>query len=396
MRRGAHRDPGRQRLRLPLRVDRLRRLVLHDVACRPPGLLPDDHRVRRCTGLEPCRHVDDVARDHRLTGRRACVERDESLTRVHGDPQLLLVAGPDPVPHGECSADGALGVVAERGRGAEDRHHGVADELLDDTSERLDLTTDPLVVLLEQRTNIFRVETCRPPRRIDQIGEQHGDDAALLPRRGGLGLERRATGEAEPGGIRVPLSTCRTTQHVGSVRAGRGCVQSRVVDREQLRAVQAPIKARYREQPAAAFVTLRAEGALGHEGISCTVATGRALVEAGLHPATGGSGVLACSGDLLLEALVACAGVTLRAVATNLGLTVGGTVRAEGDLDFRGTLGVGKDEDVPVGFTAIRLSFDLDAPEADEVQLDNLIRLTHRYCVVFQTLAGGVPVTISR
>jgi len=169
-----------------------------------------------------------------------------------------------------------------------------------------------------------------------------------------------------------------------------------MVDREQLQAVQAPIKAHYREDPTAALVTLRAAGTLGEQEVSCSVATGRALVDAGLHPATGGSGALACSGDMLLEALVACAGVTLRAVATNLGLTVAGTVRAEGDVDFRGTLGVGKDEDVPVGFTAIRLSFDLETAGADEEQLDTLIRLTHRYCVVYQTLAGGVPVTISR
>jgi len=169
-----------------------------------------------------------------------------------------------------------------------------------------------------------------------------------------------------------------------------------MVDREQLQAVQAPIKAHYREDPTAALVTLRAAGTLGEQEVSCSVASGRALVDAGLHPATGGSGALACSGDMLLEALVACAGVTLRAVATNLGLTVAGTVRAEGDVDFRGTLGVGKDEDVPVGFTAIRLSFDLETAGADEEQLDTLIRLTHRYCVVYQTLAGGVPVTISR
>ena len=169
-----------------------------------------------------------------------------------------------------------------------------------------------------------------------------------------------------------------------------------MVDREQLQTVQAPIKAHYREDPTAALVTLRAEGTLGEQEVSCSVATGRALVDAGLHPATGGSGALACSGDMLLEALVACAGVTLRAVATNLGLTVAGTVRAEGDLDFRGTLGVAKDEDVPVGFTAIRLMFDLEAAGADEEQLDTLIRLTHRYCVVYQTLAGGVPVTSSR
>ena len=167
------------------------------------------------------------------------------------------------------------------------------------------------------------------------------------------------------------------------------------MNRDQLQAVQAPIKARYREQPASALVTLRAEGTLGEESISCTVATGRALVEAGLHPATGGSGALACSGDMLLEALVACAGVTLRAVATALELTVGGTVRAEGDLDFRGTLGLGKNEGVAVGFRSIRLSFDLEHPGHSEEQIADLLRLTERYCVVYQTLAGGVPVTVA-
>lgn len=156
------------------------------------------------------------------------------------------------------------------------------------------------------------------------------------------------------------------------------------MDREQLRAVQAPLKERYREQPAAARVTLFASGALG-EGVSCSVQTGRALAEAGLHPASGGDGSLLCSGDMLLEALVACAGVTLRAVATSLEIPVrGGSVRAEGELDFRGTLGV--DKDAQVGFSAIRLSFELDA-DADEQQLATLLRLTERYCVVFQTLA---------
>lgn len=156
------------------------------------------------------------------------------------------------------------------------------------------------------------------------------------------------------------------------------------MDRERLRAVQAPLKERYREQPAAARVTLRASGTLG-EGVSCSVQTGRALAEAGLHPASGGDGSLLCSGDMLLEALVACAGVTLRAVATSLEIPVrSGTVRAEGELDFRGTLGVSKD--APVGFCAIRLSFELDA-DADEQQLATLLRLTERYCVVFQTLA---------
>jgi len=166
------------------------------------------------------------------------------------------------------------------------------------------------------------------------------------------------------------------------------------MDREQLQAVQSPLKAQYREDPAAALVTLHAEGRLGDEEISCSVETGRALVDAGLHPATGGSGALACSGDMLLQALVACAGVTLRAVATSLGLEVAGTIRADGDLDFRGTLGVGKEEGVPVGFTRIRLAFDLQH-EAGEEQIATLLRLTERYCVVYQTLTGGVPVEIS-
>ena len=166
------------------------------------------------------------------------------------------------------------------------------------------------------------------------------------------------------------------------------------MDSSELKAAQAPLKARYREEPAAALVTLRADGTLGDESVSCSVSTGRALVEAGLHPATGGTGLLACSGDMLLEALVACAGVTLRAVATSLGLDVRGTVHAEGDLDFRGTLGVGKDEGVPVGFTAIRLRFDLEHAE-DEEKVAKLLELTERYCVVFQTLSGGVPVEVS-
>jgi uncharacterized OsmC-like protein len=166
------------------------------------------------------------------------------------------------------------------------------------------------------------------------------------------------------------------------------------MDSAELKAAQAPLKARYREDPASALVTLRAEGTLGEEGVSCSVATGRALVEAGLHPATGGTGLLACSGDMLLEALVACAGVTLCAVATSLGLDVRGTVRAEGDLDFRGTLGIAKDEGVPVGFRSIRLRFDLEHEEDDEA-IAKLLELTERYCVVFQTLTGGVPVDVS-
>ena len=165
------------------------------------------------------------------------------------------------------------------------------------------------------------------------------------------------------------------------------------MDREELRATQRPIKERYRAEPDAALVTLRAEGRLDEQDIACSVETGRALVQAGLHPATGGSGTLACSGDMLLEALVACAGVTLRSVATSLDIPVTGSVRAEGDLDFRGTLGV--EGEAPVGFSAIRLIFDLDG-EATEEQLATLLRLTERYCVVYQTLAGGVPVSVAR
>jgi uncharacterized OsmC-like protein len=156
------------------------------------------------------------------------------------------------------------------------------------------------------------------------------------------------------------------------------------MERDALRAVQGPLKDRYRDEPEAARITLRADGRLG-EGITCRVDTGRAIAEAGLHPATGGDGTSLCSGDMLLEALVACAGVTLRAVATSLGLHVReGTVHAEGDLDFRGTLAV--DGDAPVGFSEIRLRFDLDADAGDD-ELATLLRLTERYCVVFQTLA---------
>jgi uncharacterized OsmC-like protein len=165
------------------------------------------------------------------------------------------------------------------------------------------------------------------------------------------------------------------------------------VDSDALRAVQEPLKDAYRQDPRQAVVTLRARGELGDEGITCSVDTGRALAVAGLHPATGGDGSLLCSGDMLLEALVACAGVTLRAVATSLGVPVkGGTVQAEGDLDFRGTLAV--DREAPVGFTSIRLSFELDS-EASEEQLATLLRLTERYCVVFQTLAHPVAVSAS-
>jgi uncharacterized OsmC-like protein len=160
----------------------------------------------------------------------------------------------------------------------------------------------------------------------------------------------------------------------------------RLTDREQLRALQEPLKERYRQDPGQALVTLHATGTLG-EGITCSVATGRALAEAGLHPASGGDGASLCSGDMLLEALTACAGVTLRAVATSLGLDVAsGTVRAEGDLDFRGTLAVSKD--APVGFRSIRLSFELESDASDD-ELDTLLRLTERYCVVYQTIAAS-------
>ena len=165
------------------------------------------------------------------------------------------------------------------------------------------------------------------------------------------------------------------------------------MDADELRALQAPLKSRYRDHPDAATITLKATGTLGGEGITCSVETGRALIEAGLHPATGGTGAQACSGDMLLEALVACAGVTLRAVATAIAVPVaGGTVHAEGDLDFRGTLGV--DKEAPVGFTDIRLGFDLDSDATPE-QLATLIKLTERYCVVYQTLRAAPDIAIS-
>ena len=161
---------------------------------------------------------------------------------------------------------------------------------------------------------------------------------------------------------------------------------------QELKALQAPIKERYRSEPGAAVVTLRAEGRIG-EGIACRVDTGRALVEAGLHPATGGSGAQACSGDMLLEALAACAGVTLKAVATALAIKINdGKVTAEGDLDFRGTLGVAKD--APVGFREIRLTFELDT-DAPEEQEKKLIELTERYCVVLQTIRNAPRVAVS-
>jgi uncharacterized OsmC-like protein len=164
-------------------------------------------------------------------------------------------------------------------------------------------------------------------------------------------------------------------------------------DRDELRAIQEPLKQRYREEPSAAFVTLSASGDLG-EGVTCSVSTGRAIVQAGLHPATGGDGLSLCSGDMLLEALVACAGVTLRAVATSLDVPIrAGRVLAEGDLDFRGTLSVARD--APVGFAAIRLRFELDTDGSEE-QLDTLIRLTERYCVVLQTIRTSPEVSVSR
>jgi len=161
------------------------------------------------------------------------------------------------------------------------------------------------------------------------------------------------------------------------------------MDPTALRELQAPLKQRYRDEPDAALITLKATGDLG-DGISCSVDTGRAIAEAGLHPATGGDGSQLCSGDMLLEALAACAGVTLRAVATAIGVDVdGGRIHAEGDLDFRGTLGV--DREAPVGFRAIRLHFALDTPANDE-QLASLLKLTERYCVVLQTIRGNVHV----
>jgi uncharacterized OsmC-like protein len=163
------------------------------------------------------------------------------------------------------------------------------------------------------------------------------------------------------------------------------------VSRDELRSVQAPLKDRYRDDPGAAVVTLRASGTLG-DGISCSVQTGRALAAAGLHPSTGGDGSLLCSGDMLLEALAACAGVTLRSVATSLGIDVrDGSITAEGDLDFRGTLAVAKD--APVGFQAIRVRFDLDTDATSE-DLATLLRLTERYCVVLQTIASGLAITV--
>ncbi|MHA4843046.1 OsmC family protein [Flavitalea antarctica] len=161
------------------------------------------------------------------------------------------------------------------------------------------------------------------------------------------------------------------------------------MDATELKNLQAPLKEKYRSAPESAIITLTATGKIG-EGISCNIQTSRAIIEAGLHPATGGTGMLACSGDLLLEALVACAGVTMRAVSTAIGIDIkGGTIKAEGDLDFRGTLGVSKE--APVGFRAIRLIFNLESDATSE-QIESLKKLTERYCVVYQTLMNGVNV----
>jgi len=164
------------------------------------------------------------------------------------------------------------------------------------------------------------------------------------------------------------------------------------MDRDSLRSVQQPLKDRYRTEPGAALVTLRAEGSIG-EGVTCSVQTGRAMVEAGLHPASGGTGLSACSGDMLLQALAACAGVTLKSVATSMEIPIErGTVHVEGDLDFRGTMAVSKE--VPVGFAAIRVRFDLES-DAPPEQLHRLVDLTERYCVVYQTLLSAPPVEVS-
>ena len=165
------------------------------------------------------------------------------------------------------------------------------------------------------------------------------------------------------------------------------------MDAAELRAMQAPIKERYRSDPSAAVITLKAKGSVDGEGIACKLETGRALAMAGLHPATGGSGLELCSGDMLLEALVACAGVTLKSVATAIEVPLkAGNVIAEGDLDFRGTLGV--DKEAPVGFAEIRLRFDVDT-DAPQEKLDQLLKLTERYCVVYQTIKNGPEVSVS-
>jgi uncharacterized OsmC-like protein len=188
----------------------------------------------------------------------------------------------------------------------------------------------------------------------------------------------------------MTITTSLHVDHAGRHDRTQG---DTTMNSEGLRAVQAPLKEKYREAPETAFITLRAHGRVG-EGVSCRIETGRALVVAGLHPATGGTGLSACSGDMLLEALVACAGVTLNAVATSLGIELrDATLQAEGDLDFRGTLGVSRE--VPVGFQNIRLLVTLDT-DAPEEQLATLLRLTERYCVVYQTLAHPPALTVTR
>jgi uncharacterized OsmC-like protein len=178
------------------------------------------------------------------------------------------------------------------------------------------------------------------------------------------------------------------------IRKNRLAPTEDIVRAEELKAIQTPIKERYKESPDAALLTLKAEGRLDELGIACKVETGRGLIEAGLHPATGGTGLQACSGDMLLEALAACAGVTLKAVATALGIELrGGSVKVEGDLDFRGTLGVSKE--APVGFRAIRVAFALDT-DADEEKLATLMKLTERYCVVYQTLRTPPVIELRR
>jgi uncharacterized OsmC-like protein len=200
---------------------------------------------------------------------------------------------------------------------------------------------------------------------------------------------RSPAGRPPATSVAVP-QPCRSD---GAAGDPRHAVASTGVDRDALRTLQAPLKQRYREEPDAALVTLTARGTLDDD-ITCSVQTGRALATAGLHPATGGDGLSLCSGDMLLEALVACAGVTLRAVATALDIPVAeGTVTADGVLDFRGTLGV--DREAPVGFREIALRFELDAPGAGDEQIATLLKLTERYCVVLQTLRGGPAVTVT-
>ncbi len=197
-----------------------------------------------------------------------------------------------------------------------------------------------------------------------------------------------ATWEAIAEAVRQGSPYAVRSWHAGPMSSGIGAER---VGRDKLRSIQAPLKDRYRQDPGAAVVTLRATGTLG-EGISCSVQTGRAVAAAGLHPSTGGDGTLLCSGDMLLEALAACAGVTLRSVATSLGIEVrGGLVTAEGELDFRGTLAI--DKEVPVGFRAISVRFELDSDASSE-DLATLLRLTERYCVVLQTIASAPHLTV--